>query len=102
MYTLIIGKTIEESPSYITMPRTSVPTGVQDLTSTITRKDVGKSIIVLIAMVGRSRSIILKITNLICVSMGTSAQNRIVLTIIQTKIEDLISKFGLKFFQKLE
>ena len=84
------------------MPRTSVPTGVQGPTSTITRKDVGKSIIVLIAMVGRSRSIILKITNLICVSMGTSAQNRIVLTIIQTKIEDLISKFGLKSFQKLE
>ena len=84
------------------MPRTSVPTGVQGPTSIITRKDVGKSIIVLIAMVGRSRSIIPKITNLICVNMGTSAQNRIVLTIIQTKIEDLISKFGLKSFQKLE
>ncbi len=102
MYILIIGKTIEESPSYITMPRTNVSTGVQGHTSTITRKDVGKSIIALIAMAGRSRSIIPKITNLICVNMGTSVLNLIVLTIIQKKIEDLIFKFGLKSFQKLE
>ena len=102
VYTLIIGKIIEENLSCIIMLKTSASTGVQGPTLTTIKKDARQSIIAPIAMGGRNRSIILKITNLICVNMEISAQNHTVLTIIQTKIEDLTCRFGLKSFQKLE
>lgn len=87
-YTHIIGKISEENHSYTIIPKSNVITGGLDLTSIITEKGVQMSIIVIVVMAGKNRSIIQKIINSILVNMENSAINHIAHIIIPKKIED--------------
>ncbi len=102
VFTHITGKTLEENLNFTIILKNNVPTGVLVLSSIIIEMDAQTSICVASAMVGKSKSTILKITNWIHVSMESNVISLIVLIIIHNQTEDSLSLSGLRYSQKLE
>lgn len=84
----IIGKTLEGNLNCTIIPRISVVTGGQDLSSIIIEKDVQMNTCVSTVTDGKNKNIILKITNLIHANTVMIATNRIVLIITMKGTED--------------
>jgi hypothetical protein len=98
----ITGRILGENHSFIYTLKTSVWIGALDNSLTITRTDVQMSIDASKAMVGKSKNIILRITNWTRVNMEINAISHIALTFIMNQIRDHNSHNGLKYSQKLE
>jgi hypothetical protein len=102
VFTHITGKTLEENLNFTTIRKNNVPTGVPVLSSITIEMDVQTSICVASAMVGKSKSTILKITNWIHVSMESNVISLIALIIIHNQTEDNLFHSGLRYSQRRE
>jgi len=99
---LIIGKTSEESHSFISTLKINVQTGDPDPLLTTIRMAALMNISASIVMAGKNKNTILKITSLTHASMETSVLNLIALTFTEISIEDSLFSNGLRSFQRLE
>jgi hypothetical protein len=95
------GRTIEENLNFITTQKNNAQIGDQDPTSTIIGRVAHQNTSVYIAMGGKSKSTTQKAISLILANIVSNVGNLIVHTFTLIKIEDLHSKFGLKYFLKL-
>jgi hypothetical protein len=100
--TLTIGKTIAESLNSITTKKINARIGVLVPTLTITEKAAHLSITVCRAMVGKNKSIIQRVINLVCVNMGSNVVNLIAPIFTMIKTEDHLYKYGSRSFPRLE